>query len=1069
MQSADIRASRRTSSINDSEFDLDQEEGYQRSITYKRDIIDDTAQFNDALLENMDMNALNDLSLNDRRLSHHESVVTAEEEEEEDEEPQLPSATADAMETYENIISNVYCGSATGKSIAEESMPCECKYRPELDNPDAACGDDNYCINRMMFMECMQDDCPCGRYCRNRRFQLRQYARVDVIRTELKGFGLRALTDLPSNAFIMEYIGEVIPNREFIRRTKEYEADGLEHYYFMTLKTDEIIDATKKGCLARFINHSCNPNSVTQKWVVGKNMRIGIFTRRPIKAGSELTFDYKFERYGAVAQRCYCGEANCKGFIGGASKNVESKETAPFINNDIDDHEDDDSISSSSASSSDDEEEDQDELEAVTLTQKRMIKRMHRPSISEPLHHPSEVQSFVKKMLDSVGKSHLVNKLLLRLELTNDTPQGNEILKKFIRLHGLKMLKFWLSEWKNDKEIIKKVLFVLSQLPLANKNGLEDSKMFDVVDKVKASDNLEISEMAEQLIDKWNNLKSVYRIPKRAPPTSSNANTDTDNDSGDKDSEMLSSEKAALLPPRFESSREFFDPDDDLFEYFTMYSDPDEIQWKTEFPPRSAIPTAPRAMINACIKNGFFGYGRPTRLSTPAYAYQSSDIEMTEASIPTHPAMATATIATTNTTATNTNTSIATTSTTTASVHDNNNNIITTTANMSSNNNNSNINNYYNQQKYMDIQQQAPPSAPASSYITNTYYESSVTGSPANSVSNFGAVSTPPKLPTHWRSAYSPDGTIYYYHKITGKTQWHFPQEEERASSIEGVASRSDLQDLVERAIQDTEQKKSVVNSVSPQVQTPSSSRRGSSEMPSLDETELKKEIGKVVTKYLSTKKTDLWKGDKYLFKELARKITHHIVDRETQSSRKIHAMNSNVRSKIEKFIDAHGSNLVSKMSRKKTTKHVSDTKTTTDSPASSLFEESVYPKEEEVEEVEEKQPSSSPPHAPAAFYNNTDYPIKDDETTGDRRETYHRHNRRENSPYDREKFYVDVSRYSSPGDYRSNRYYSPYYRYQGYRSRYYPSRRSSPGYYSSRRPPPPTLSDDEMDRRRWD
>lgn len=38
----------------------------------------------------------------------------------------------------------------------------------------------------------------------------------------------------------MEYIGEVIPNQEFIRRTKEYEASGLEHYYFMTLKTDEV-------------------------------------------------------------------------------------------------------------------------------------------------------------------------------------------------------------------------------------------------------------------------------------------------------------------------------------------------------------------------------------------------------------------------------------------------------------------------------------------------------------------------------------------------------------------------------------------------------------------------------------------------------------------------------------------------------------------------------------------------------------------------------------------------------------------------------------------------------------
>ncbi|RUS27589.1 hypothetical protein BC938DRAFT_483033, partial [Jimgerdemannia flammicorona] len=132
----------------------------------------------------------------------------------------------------------------------------------------------------------------------------------------------------------MEYIGEVIPNVEFVKRTKDYEAEGLEHFYFMTLKSDEIIDATKKGCLARFMNHSCNPNCVTQKWVVGKKMRIGIFTTRPVEAGEELTFDYKFERFGngknphlliyllcyrhrATAQNCYCGEVNCKGIIGG--------------------------------------------------------------------------------------------------------------------------------------------------------------------------------------------------------------------------------------------------------------------------------------------------------------------------------------------------------------------------------------------------------------------------------------------------------------------------------------------------------------------------------------------------------------------------------------------------------------------------------------------------------------------------------------------------------------------------------------------------------------------------------
>jgi hypothetical protein len=107
-----------------------------------------------------------------------------------------PCATAEAMTKYQHITANIYKGSATGKSIAEESMPCECKYEPNLDDPSAACGDDDICINRMMFMECMEDDCPCGRYCRNRRFQLQQYSSVDVIRTEKKGYGLRALADL---------------------------------------------------------------------------------------------------------------------------------------------------------------------------------------------------------------------------------------------------------------------------------------------------------------------------------------------------------------------------------------------------------------------------------------------------------------------------------------------------------------------------------------------------------------------------------------------------------------------------------------------------------------------------------------------------------------------------------------------------------------------------------------------------------------------------------------------------------------------------------------------------------
>lgn len=179
------------------------------------------------------------------------------------------------------------------------------------------------------------------------------------------------------------------------------------------------------------MNHSCNPNCVTQKWVIGKKMRIGIFTCRMITAGEELTFDYKFERYGAMAQNCYCGEPNCKGYIGTTEK--ES------IDNDTEDDEED---VLSSITSSDDEEDD-NSIQATANVR--------------PLEDLSKVHFFVKRMLNSVGKPRLVNKLLARLLMNNNSSQGKDILKMIVRLHGLKMLKFWLGEWKQNEFIITKV------------------------------------------------------------------------------------------------------------------------------------------------------------------------------------------------------------------------------------------------------------------------------------------------------------------------------------------------------------------------------------------------------------------------------------------------------------------------------------------------------------------------------------------------------------------------------------------------------------------------------------
>jgi len=64
-------------------------------------------------------------------------------------------------------------------------------------------------------------------------------------------------------ALINEFVGEVIDYNEMCNRlkTKEYENKN----FLVQLNSDEIIDSTSKGNMTRFINHSCDPNSVGEK------------------------------------------------------------------------------------------------------------------------------------------------------------------------------------------------------------------------------------------------------------------------------------------------------------------------------------------------------------------------------------------------------------------------------------------------------------------------------------------------------------------------------------------------------------------------------------------------------------------------------------------------------------------------------------------------------------------------------------------------------------------------------------------------------------------------------------
>ncbi len=65
--------------------------------------------------------------------------------------------------------------------------------------------------------------------------------------------------------FVTEYVGEILDYEQFKARTDQYHEEKRKDFYFMSLTADEMIDATQKGNMSRFMNHSCDPNCETQK------------------------------------------------------------------------------------------------------------------------------------------------------------------------------------------------------------------------------------------------------------------------------------------------------------------------------------------------------------------------------------------------------------------------------------------------------------------------------------------------------------------------------------------------------------------------------------------------------------------------------------------------------------------------------------------------------------------------------------------------------------------------------------------------------------------------------------
>uniref|UniRef100_A0A6F9DWB6 [histone H3]-lysine(36) N-trimethyltransferase n=1 Tax=Phallusia mammillata TaxID=59560 RepID=A0A6F9DWB6_9ASCI len=477
--------------------------------------------------------------------------------------------------SFEVIAENIYLALKKKSRVRKEirRMVCECANSEDDGKPP--CGEN--CLNRLLMIEC-SSRCPFADQCSNKRFQRFEYEPTEVFRTSWKGWGLQASQAIGAGNLVMEYCGEVLDQIHFERRSQVYSMENQQHFYFMALSQDEIIDAMYKGNISRFINHSCDPNCETQKWTVNGRLRVGFFSIRNIDKGEEITFDYQFERYGKEAQKCYCGSSNCRGYLG----------KAPSENDELDDtkwKKWDTSLATIPTV----------DVELEKQLNKKKKKRAFADNTLESeifrlrtgLQTDKDVLLLSRSMVrcDTMEQRHLCLKVLC-------TTENQACLRSFLQLHGLPLLWSWMVDLSatstsdidsTTSNLRIEILNTLSVLPITNKNILEDSKVLPMVKRwseeeqsiqesmqakkndpepVKepvasseqsntadaaeltepkseqmetendvpklevipeqvneTSNHLELSQkisaLTEKLLDLWKDLKEIYRIPKR--------------------------------------------------------------------------------------------------------------------------------------------------------------------------------------------------------------------------------------------------------------------------------------------------------------------------------------------------------------------------------------------------------------------------------------------------------------------------------------------------------------------------------------------------------------------------
>jgi SET domain-containing protein len=119
-----------------------------------------------------------------------------------------------------------------------------------------------------------------------------------IVRRTNTGLGLFAVQPIAKGQRIIEYTGPLIPNEE---------VDQRKGRYFFGVNSKWSIDGSPRSNVARYINHSCKPNA--EAIISGR--RVWIWSRKNIKPGEEIAYDYGKEYFEDIIKPMGCRCEKC--------------------------------------------------------------------------------------------------------------------------------------------------------------------------------------------------------------------------------------------------------------------------------------------------------------------------------------------------------------------------------------------------------------------------------------------------------------------------------------------------------------------------------------------------------------------------------------------------------------------------------------------------------------------------------------------------------------------------------------------------------------------------------------